>query len=73
MPDQLPNIPHIDKIRKFKVMIYLNPVTLSNGPINLLKINPENYEDKRKNLKNNYKLNQENQILIMIKKITFRV
>ena len=62
LPDKLPNIPHIDKIRKFKVMIYLNPVTLSNGPINFLKIDPESYENKRKNLKSNYKLNQENQI-----------
>ena len=71
LPDKLPNIPHIDKIRKFKVMIYLNPVTLSNGPINFLKINPENYENKRKNLKSNYKLNHENQIMDYDKKNYF--
>lgn len=71
LPNKLPNIPHIDKVRKFKVMVYLNPVTLSNGPINLLKINPENYEDKRKNLKNDYKLNQENQIFDYDKKDYF--
>ena len=29
---ELPNIPHIDKIRKFKIMIYLCDVNLDNGP-----------------------------------------
>ena len=70
-PSKLPYVPHIDKIRKLKVMIYLNPVTLSNGPINFLKIDPENYENKRKNLKSNYKLNQENQIMDYDKKDYF--
>ncbi|MDC1220884.1 hypothetical protein N8Z16_00050 [bacterium] len=62
-PKKLPYIPHIDKVRKFKVMIYLNDVNLRDGPINFTKINPDTYEIFRKNLKSNYKKKQENKIV----------
>ena len=59
---QLPYIPHIDKVRKFKVMIYLNDVDIEDGPINFIKIDPEKFENFRKNLKSDYKTRQENLI-----------
>ena len=61
-PKKLPFIPHIDKIRKFKIMIYLNNVKKENGPLNLAKANPKNYEVFRKNLKFDYKKKQENEV-----------
>ena len=48
--DKLPYIPHIDKIRKLKVMIYLNDVKIENGPIHFAKVNPNKYENFRKKL-----------------------
>ena len=42
---ELPNIPHIDKIRKFKIMVYLNDVNSDNGPLFLTKCNVNKYED----------------------------
>ena len=59
-PKKLPYVPHIDKVRKFKAMIYLNNVTLDDGPLYMTKINPNLYEDFRKNLKPDYKIKQEN-------------
>ncbi len=59
---ELPNIPHIDKIRKFKIMIYLCDVNLDNGPLFLSKCNVNKYENLRINLKKNYKENLDNQI-----------
>lgn len=59
---ELPNIPHIDKIRKFKIMIYLNDVNSDNGPLFLSKCNINKYENLRKNLKKNYKENLDNHI-----------
>ena len=61
-PGELPFIPHIDKIRKFKVMIYLNDVAEESGPIHFVKCKPNNYENFRKNLGKNYKANKENEI-----------
>ena len=58
----LPYIPHIDKVRKFKVMIYLNEVQIENGPIHFAKVNPNKYENFRKKLNKDYKLKQENEI-----------
>ncbi len=59
-PSKLPYVPHIDKIRKLKVMIYLNDVELEDGPLFITKINPKEYEKFRKNLKPDYKVKQEN-------------
>tara|TARA_B110001450_G_C17652562_1_gene493908 strand:- start:1737 stop:2405 length:669 start_codon:yes stop_codon:yes gene_type:complete len=67
-PKKLPFISHIDKIRKFKVMVYLNDVKLKDGPINFTKINPDKYELFRKNLKSNYKKKQKNRIIDIPKK-----
>jgi len=60
--NKLPYIPHIDKIRKFKVMVYLNEVEIENGPIHFAKVNPNKYENFRKKLNKDYKLKQENEI-----------
>ena len=59
-PDNLPYVPHIDKIRKIKVMIYLNDVGVKDGPIFICKIQPSKYEVFRRKLKPNYKLHREN-------------
>ena len=59
---ELPFIPHIDKIRKFKVMIYLNEVNLETGALHLAKVSPEKYETFRKNLKKDYHIRKENRI-----------
>jgi len=60
--DKLPNIPHIDKIRKFKVMFYLNNIDLSNGPIHIANCSASKYEDFRKNLPDDYKSKELNVI-----------
>jgi len=60
--NELPNIPHIDKIRKIKVMIYLNTITKMNGPIHVYKVDPNDYEKIRLNLKDDYKKRKENAI-----------
>ena len=60
--NKLPFIPHIDKRRMFKVMIYLNDVFVENGPIHLHECDVEKYENKRLSLKKDYKINQENEI-----------
>ena len=60
--NKLPYIPHIDKIRKFKVMVYLNEVEIENGPIHFAKVNPNKYENFRKKLNKDYKFKQENEI-----------
>ena len=59
-PDSLPYVPHIDKIRKIKVIIYLNDVGIKDGPIFICKIQPSKYEFFRRKLKPDYKLHQEN-------------
>lgn len=60
--NELPFIPHIDKIRKFKVMIYLNDIGIDNGPIHLIKCRPYKYEKFRKNLPHNYREKKMNKI-----------
>ena len=61
-PKKLPYIPHIDKVRKIKAMIYLNDVVIEDGPLFISKINPNNYESFRKQLKPDYKERQENEV-----------
>ena len=52
----LPYIPHIDKRRYLKAMVYLHDVSLKHGPINLGKIkNNINIEQQRKELPEDYK------------------
>ena len=59
----LPYIPHIDKIRYLKAMVYLHDVSLKHGPINLGKVkNNINIEQKRKELPEDYKKNLLNTI-----------
>ena len=60
--NELPFIPHIDKNRSFKVMIYLSDVKKKDGPLHLIKINPERFENLRQNLSKDYFLNKENHI-----------
>ena len=61
-PKKLPFIPHIDKVRKIKAMVYLNDVTIEDGPLYIAKVDPNNYENFRKELKPDYKKRQENEI-----------
>ncbi len=58
--NELPFIPHIDKNRSFKVMTYLNDIMKKDGPINLMRTNPERFENLRLNLSKDYFLNNEN-------------
>ena len=60
--NELPNIPHIDKIRKFKIMIYLNEINKDSGPLHIVKCNTNKYEELRLSLKKNYKKKQDNVI-----------
>ena len=60
--NELPFIPHIDKRRCLKVMIYLNEINKRSGPINLTKTKPENFEKIRKNLSIDYQAKKENVI-----------
>jgi len=60
--NELPNIPHIDKIRKFKIMIYLNEISKESGPLYIVNCNTKKYENFRLGLKKNYKENQDNAI-----------
>ena len=47
----LPYIPHIDRLRKLKAMVYLHDIQLEHGPIHLGKVKKEiNIEQKRNNL-----------------------
>ena len=58
--EEVPFKPHIDKIRKFKIMIYVNDVDINSGPIHLIDENPEIFEKTRKNFSSKYKENEEN-------------
>lgn len=57
---ELPFIPHIDKDRKFKVMLYLTNVNIENGPIHFLDEPGHNYEKKRLNLPEDYRKEKKN-------------
>jgi hypothetical protein len=59
----LPYIPHIDKQRYLKAMVYLHDVSHNHGPIHLGKIKANiDIEKKRKNLPKNYKVKGLNTI-----------
>jgi len=62
--DKVPHVPHIDKIRKYKVMVYLNDIGINCGPLHISKISPEKFEEKRKKFSKNYQKNKENIINI---------
>ena len=52
----LPYIPHIDKRRYLKAMVYLHDVNLEHGPIHLGQVKKNiNIEQKRKRLPQDYK------------------
>ena len=54
--NELPYVPHIDKRRYIKAMVYLHDISLDHGPIHLGIIkNTFNLEKKRKKLPNDYK------------------
>ena len=54
--NKLPYVPHIDKRRYLKAMVYLHDISLDHGPIHLGIIkNKFNLEKKRKQLPNDYK------------------
>ena len=61
-PGELPFIPHIDKVRKFKVMVYLNDVSKNSGPIHFVKCRTNDYENFRQNLGVNYQVKKQNVI-----------
>jgi len=61
-PGELPFIPHIDKHRKFKIMVYLNNVHRDSGPIHFIKCRPSDYENFRKKLSKTYQVDKENEI-----------
>ena len=55
-PTILPFIPHFDKRRYFKAMVYLHDVTKRHGPIHLGRTSDNaNIEHRRINLPDNYK------------------
>jgi hypothetical protein len=58
--NSVPYIPHIDKIRKYKIMIYLSDVKKDSGPLYLINIDPDTLDDKRKKFSKNYKEKGEN-------------
>ncbi len=61
-PGELPFIPHIDKQRKFKIMVYLNDVHQNSGPIHFIKCKPGDYENFREKLSKTYQVDKENEI-----------
>ena len=61
--NDLPFIPHIDKKRCLKVMIYLNDINQNAGPLNLVNANPENFEKMRQDLDFDYK--KKNKMLFL--------
>ncbi len=60
--NKLPYIPHIDKKRMFKIMVYLHNVTIEQGPIFLAKCDTNKFENLRLNLSENYKERGENTV-----------
>lgn len=54
-PGKLPYIPHFDKRRFIKLMVYLNDVGSSDGPFTTASHPVNLYEDERKRLPDNYK------------------
>lgn len=55
-PKKLPYLPHFDKARYLKAMVYLHETTIDHGPISLGQpIDPNGIEIRRKSLPENYK------------------
>ena len=67
--NKLPYIPHIDKKRMFKIMVYLHNVNIDQGPIFLAKCDTNKFENLRLNLSENYKERGENTVKNPNKKI----
>ena len=62
-PNKLPYLPHFDKDRYFKAMIYLHDVGKDHGPIYFGKLhNPSQINIRRKSLPKNYKMLELNVI-----------
>lgn len=55
-PGELPYIPHFDRRRYIKLMVYLNDVTSNDGPFTTATHNVNLYEAQRQSLPNNYKM-----------------
>ena len=54
--DHLPYVPHIDKNRYLKAMVYLHDISLNHGPIHLGKVKREiDLENERKKFSKDYK------------------
>ena len=60
--NELPFIPHLDYLRKFKIMIYLSNVNRNDGPIHLHKCHINKFEKLRLSLKKDYKEKKLNAI-----------
>jgi hypothetical protein len=58
----LPYLPHIDKKRYVKVMVYVDDVTIEDGAFWVCKRLPHDFEEFRISLPENYKKNQLNLI-----------
>ncbi len=59
----LPNIPHIDKNRFLKAMIYIHEVSANHGPIHIGKVKKNiNTEEIRKKFDNDWKVKGSNTI-----------
>ena len=54
-PGKLPYIPHFDRRRFVKLMVYLNDVTTADGPFTTASHSVDLYEVKRRNLPDDYK------------------
>ncbi len=61
-PTQLPYVPHIDKLRFAKAMLYLDDVEIGDGPLTIAKQPPENYENHRMRMSDQHKERRENWI-----------
>lgn len=53
-PGKLPYVPHFDKRRYLKLMVYLTDVTTNDGPFTTSTTNVNFYDDRRKNLPPNH-------------------
>lgn len=56
----LPYVPHIDKDRYVKAMIYLDDVGVDDGPLTMASQAPADYEKLRLSFTKNYKARKEN-------------
>jgi len=59
---RLPYIPHFDKARYLKALIYLNDVDENTGPIHLSSQADESIDERRRQLPEDYKTSQLNRI-----------